>query len=397
MITLLAPPARRAASQTAQIPASLGIVAQPSGAADGDAFTIQPSIEILDQAGNRCTGSTATVTVSKASGSGTLSGDTSVDAVAGVLTFADLEITGTGAHTLAFASSGLAGVTSESFDVAASGGIPADVVFRLAWRTGTGTGDAAVRDTDATIPWDLQSGNGTLNTVIASTGLDFPCVNVYKTIAEFSAAYPSQSNFTDQLRIQEGNAYWDPPAIGESLYYRWYQRYMVPDLDTDDARPHTVQDGVGAGSSNWMWETPVNNDETWSPAFNFAPVAFPNNRWKAAALPRNETYRIEFQFHRTGTSSFLPHCRIYDSAGVLVRSDADFKNQDGAGSTTFATTSDLSSFRNLATLSGFQMGNNGTTWDIAEEDHPFDGYAFGVPMIRTEDWCGPYTAAEETP
>ena len=99
-------------------PTQLAVTTQPSGAASGTAFTTQPAITIRDAGGNQTT-STANVTAAIASGSGTLSGTTTVAAVGGVATFTNLVITGSGAHTLRFTSTGLTAATSASFTVAA--------------------------------------------------------------------------------------------------------------------------------------------------------------------------------------------------------------------------------------------------------------------------------------
>ncbi len=293
---------------------------------------------------------------------------------------------------------GVAG-TAVAFEVeegAGGGGdteIPADNVALFNWLTGTGTGDAAVRDTDRDLPWDMQSGNGALNTVIASTGLDFPCSRVYKCIAESSGG-AIQTNKTDQLRLEHENLHLPIPAIGESLFYRWYQRYLVPDsIDSSDSTPHSVQDGPAASTNNWMWETPVGSDGTWTPQFNFGVNAYPNNRWSTPALLKNQTYRVEFQVKRVGTSTFEPHCRIYDSDDVLVRSDADFVNRDG--SKTFASIGSLT-LRDIAYLAGWQMGNNGPSWrNVTAGQHPYDMWCFGAARVRTDDWIGPHIAAEE--
>jgi hypothetical protein len=101
-------------------PTQLVVTTEPGGAADGVAFTTQPVIEIRDAQGNRTT-STAEVTVAIATGTGTLSGTTAVNAVNGVATFAGLAVSGTGAHTLQFTTATPAlSVTSASFTVAAS-------------------------------------------------------------------------------------------------------------------------------------------------------------------------------------------------------------------------------------------------------------------------------------
>ncbi len=86
--------------------ASLQIQTQPATTAtSGQAFTRQPVVRILDNAGLVVTtgaGATLSVRAQIASGTGTLGGTTSVNAVNGVATFSNLSITGTGAHTLRF-------------------------------------------------------------------------------------------------------------------------------------------------------------------------------------------------------------------------------------------------------------------------------------------------------
>jgi len=90
---------------------------QPAGAVSGSAFTTQPVVRVTDSGGNTVTTSTAVVTVSKASGSGTLSGTTTATAVAGVATFTNLVITGTGDHVLTFTPATLTAVNSETLTV----------------------------------------------------------------------------------------------------------------------------------------------------------------------------------------------------------------------------------------------------------------------------------------
>jgi hypothetical protein len=114
--TGLTPATSASFTVTAGAPAQLAITTQPGGAASGLAFTTHPVIEIRD-AGGVLTTSTASVTVAIASGSGALSGATTIAAVNGVATFAALVITGSGPHTLTFTSTGLTPATSASFTV----------------------------------------------------------------------------------------------------------------------------------------------------------------------------------------------------------------------------------------------------------------------------------------
>ncbi|MGH7619159.1 MAG: beta strand repeat-containing protein, partial [Gemmatimonadaceae bacterium] len=105
----------------AALPATqLAIATQPNGAASDVRFTVQPVVEIHDANNGIVSGSTVAVSVAVATGTGVLSGVTTVNAVNGVATFTDLTITGTGAHTLVFTSGALTQATSGSFTVTAS-------------------------------------------------------------------------------------------------------------------------------------------------------------------------------------------------------------------------------------------------------------------------------------
>ena len=94
------------------------LTTQPAVALAGIAFGVQPVGRLVDGSGvlSRATG--VTVTASKASGTGTLSGTLSVQTVEGVFTFTDLKMdTVTSAVTLQFASSGLTSAVSNAFNV----------------------------------------------------------------------------------------------------------------------------------------------------------------------------------------------------------------------------------------------------------------------------------------
>jgi hypothetical protein len=93
----------------------VGIRTQPVGAAIGAVLATQPVLEFQDAAGNLVPSSTNFATATIASGGGVLSGTTTIAAVAGVVTFTDLRITGTaGARTLSF-TAGAISATSTPF------------------------------------------------------------------------------------------------------------------------------------------------------------------------------------------------------------------------------------------------------------------------------------------
>jgi hypothetical protein len=98
---------------------TLALRAQPAGGASGAAFTTQPVVEIRDAAGNVVTSSTLAVSVTIASGGGTLTGTTTATAAAGVATFANLAISGlVGPRTLTFSAPGVQAATSSAFELA---------------------------------------------------------------------------------------------------------------------------------------------------------------------------------------------------------------------------------------------------------------------------------------
>ena len=94
------------------------ITTQPTGAASGSTLATQPVIRIVDANGNTVTSSSVSVVASIASGSGTLSGTTTVTASSGIATFTNLVITATaGNFTLTFTPTSLTPVTSSSLSI----------------------------------------------------------------------------------------------------------------------------------------------------------------------------------------------------------------------------------------------------------------------------------------
>lgn len=269
---------------------------------------------------------------------------------------------------------------------------PGGVAFHSDWSTATGTSAAALLDTNKSIDWDTQIGNGSLNTVVPAAGLGFPpsMANVFKNIAQFSSN-ASQRVLTQFNSLLVASRHIPIPASGEHLYYRWYQRWVVPDsIDTAGGAPHPIQDGPAASQTNWMWEVVVNQNGTWTPRFNFANAnGFPNNRWRAPDLPKNQTYRIELHIQRLSATTFTAEAEIYDQAGALVRGSNTFVNGDQSAS--FASAPVLG-VTDESYFGAFQCGNNGPSWNNnAESAFPFDLWYIGGVAIRTDTWCREYS------
>jgi hypothetical protein len=137
---------------------------QPSGAVNGSAFTTQPVVRVTDSGDNTVTLFTGNVVASIASGSGTLSGTTTVAAVDGVATFTNLVITGTaGNFTLTFTPASLTAVTSSSFALAAGAATKVAIT-----RASVGTTDNVAFTTQPQITIQDSSGNTVLSSAVVT-------------------------------------------------------------------------------------------------------------------------------------------------------------------------------------------------------------------------------------
>ena len=129
---------------------ALALQTQPSATvANGAALATQPVVRIVDGFGNVITSATTTVTATLQGAGATLGGTASVAAVGGVATFTDLSLTGTaGTYPLAFAASGLTGVTSGN--VALTAGAAATIA------ASAGDGQSATVNSAVAIPPAVQ-------------------------------------------------------------------------------------------------------------------------------------------------------------------------------------------------------------------------------------------------
>lgn len=107
-----------AVSVTPGAPAKLFIRTQPTDVPSGTAFTAPPVIEVRDALDNLVTTASIPVSVSFASGVGTIGGATTVTSVQGLATFSQLTLSGlVGPRALAFSSTGLTAVNTVTFNV----------------------------------------------------------------------------------------------------------------------------------------------------------------------------------------------------------------------------------------------------------------------------------------
>ena len=115
---------------TAGAPAKLFVRTQPGDVPSGTSFASAPVIEVRDALDNLVTAASVPVSVSFASGVGTIGGVTTVSSVQGLATFSQLVLSGlSGPRSLAFSATGLTAVNSALFSVSA--GPAASLAFRL--------------------------------------------------------------------------------------------------------------------------------------------------------------------------------------------------------------------------------------------------------------------------
>ena len=169
----------------------LAFTAQPTNTAGGAAITPAVTVTVQDAGGNTVTSSTASVIIAIGTnpGPGTLSGTTSVSAVAGVATFSDLSInTPATGYTLTAASSGLAGAVSSTFNVSGAavsftiptpGAQTAGTAFSVSITAKDINGNTAIGYTGSKCltfsgpvasPWGGPKGNGTAPSYPAPAG-----------------------------------------------------------------------------------------------------------------------------------------------------------------------------------------------------------------------------------
>ena len=269
---------------------------------------------------------------------------------------------------------------------------PGSLMFSSDWRTALGSGDSALLDMGKAVPWNLVAGNGSLNAVITSTGLDFPTANVLRVIGGWRVSPAGAAAENPRLAASAGHL--TIPDVGQSMYYRWYIRVAAPNEYTVDALTHPIQDGTNGSVTNWMFEVTNRTDGTWGLSWNVSgngQNAWPDNRWFLAFnLQKHQTYRIELQVHRIGTSTYNLHARVSDAANVPIAGDANFRNADG--SATLAGLHTLT-FNNLAYLAGFQAGFNGLSGGV-QADYPILLYYQGGFAITSAGWPGVYGSIE---
>ena len=282
---------------------------------------------------------------------------------------------------------------------APGGAVPSDAIMVTPWSTGTGTGDAAVRDTDRTVPYASRKGTAADFEIVSASGLGFPAGMT--NVAKSTCASNSPSNVG--VRIQAASSPGlSTPAVGTDRYYRLYRRVDMPDLyisSGGDGLIHQPQDAdSGTGNTTFQFEIYYNSDGTWEFEFYLNDTSLGANLRRyvlPAALTKGVVYRFEWRVHVVSSTTVWVDARVYDSSDVLLYSSEDFTRKTGLDT---MAAQNIFTIPGVANLRGLQMGSN--SWSVDPADiggglgDQISHYDGGL-MIRTDDWCGAFSDQEE--
>jgi hypothetical protein len=264
---------------------------------------------------------------------------------------------------------------------------PAGVIFHSDWSTATGATAAAFRDTDKTKPWGFYCCDSNTNTSIstaASLSLTaWPTTNVYRVGTQASS--PS-AILTHSIEVDLG-----VPAPGVSRYFRYYLQVTHGDAHgngTVGNIEHGVETAESGGGDGMNFYRIPRSDGTWFPAYREISTGV---RYVGTSLNllKNHTYRLEWGL-TYGASTYSVQVRIYNNAGVLVATEADFHrflpSEDvniKLGTEAFTYTGAHHRF--------FRVGTNGPTSNFPMTNLVDQNlFLHGAVAVCEGDWCGPY-------
>jgi hypothetical protein len=277
-----------------------------------------------------------------------------------------------GSATITATSEGKSGTAAITVTVPPPSG---GVVFQSNWTTALGFSNAAVMDGAR---WDSHAefGGGALLSVVAGGPSGY--ANALQ-VQQRGTAYAAQVQKTNVL----------PP--GTDFYVRYYMR----NDDTSPSGDHVVTceyshyyslTYMRKSSSAAGWQFVIG-------VFYSAP--YPVGYWgPAQTLSHGVWYRLEYYVHWTDATHIQVHPRVYDAAGTLILSDANFLQTDyGAASWNGRSDWTLASYYAAGYNFGvdspwvpyFAMGNNSQSGSV---DTGLFWYYAGV-QIRTDTWPGP--------
>jgi uncharacterized protein YjdB len=278
------------------------------------------------------------------------------------------------------------------------------VLFHSDWSTARGSSSDALRDANKGLHWDGFT-NGDNLTIVDGTPVGFPSANALEVLIN-----PGTGNGSSIIWIGSNTTGWSPnnpwpaPGVGGSLYGRAYFRFEDTPATASDCSTHPLQEVI-SDQVDWWFRFRCSGSDGYTMSVSFRANSLPRDYFASSPMSTGAVYRIEWHIYHASTSPdlFNFHIRVYrvEGGGVarggaetLVLDDSDFVNQDGVPLSRVPDLTFRSDWQDrMATLAIGINGIGGSTSGIT----PFlYGYWGGV-MVRTDDWAGPYTSAEEAP
>jgi hypothetical protein len=177
----------------------------------------------------------------------------------------------------------------------------------------------------------------------------------------------------------------------------YYVRFYMRNDDTSGAGDHIVTvDPFNYG--NWTFIRKYGSAAGWrvvSSSYACESPGWPLVHWGPPGLLKNgQWYRFEYHVDFVNSNHIQVHPRIYDAAGTLLFTDADFR-QESYGSASWGGRNDWTLARYYAAghshcvspnaMNDFSLGNNG---QAGSSDTGLFWYHAAV-QIRTDTWPGP--------
>ncbi len=276
-----------------------------------------------------------------------------------------------GSASIRATSEGVTGSANVSITAPPPPPPPGSLVFASDWSTATGNSANALNDGGQ---WNDSHTGTTRLSIIPAAGLGFPSDMTNVVQGRY------RESETPYWIIQKFDG-WALPNVGGSLYRRLYFRHDLAGTSTS-FHPVEPQPGSCAFENNWTM-TGLN-------PYTFQ-LRSSEHRWEVR-LNRGVTYRVEEQFERTGTNTWIMHARVYDEANNLVKSDADFQCMSGHGNHTMADrpTSTMAASCLVHQSIGWQGGGG----NRGSDDENNNRIYYGGFAVSHAGWIGPYVLGQ---
>jgi hypothetical protein len=286
-----------------------------------------------------------------------------------------------GSHTLTAVARDAAGnsTTSAGRSVTVSnGGGGGSPIFESNWDTATGTSSNAVTD-GGRWPnyWEFNNGSSVQLMSVVSGG-----VNGHNALR----VQQRGSSFAANVQIDN--------VVPQSSDY--YLRYYMKNDDTSSAGDHVVTvDTYQYSNLTFMRKMGSSTGWNFVTSFYGCGYTYPIGHWgPSLKLSNGAWYRFEYHVDFIDATHVRVHPRVYNAAGTLILSDADFRQSDfGGASWNGRSDWTLASYYaaghsfcvNPTWVNDFGLGNNGQQ---GAGDTGQYWYFSGV-AIRNDTWPGP--------